>query len=165
MEIDGPEGATYTGGLFELGFGTLVALDTEKTSGADLKSKAQGNIMNCVWIGYDKYIKVRASYNDDCTDKSDSWTNIETGALVISQSELVSTTASAADVASVYVDGDDATQIACFEAAGETAAKEMAADNMVATNGNAVVGSATKGADLTVFENWTWSSNAGLLAQ
>jgi len=165
LEIDGPEGTTYTDGLFELGFGTCVALDTEKASGADLKSKAQGNIMNTVWRGYNRFVRVRASYNDDCSDKSDSWTNIGTGALIISQSELVSTTAGAADVVSVYVDGDDAAQVACFNAAGEMAAKETIADVMVGTNGNAVVPTATKGADLTVFENWTWASNAGLLTQ
>ncbi len=165
LEIDGPEGSTYTDGLFELGFGTLVALDTEKTSGADIKSRAQGNIMNCVWKGYDNYIEIRASYNDDCSDKLDSWSNIGTGALVVSQSELVSASATAADVASVYVDGDDAVQLACYAAAGESDAKEMVADNMIATNGNAVVQTATKGANLSVFENWTWCSNEGLLNQ
>ena len=163
LEIDGPEGTTYTDGLFTLRSGTCIALDTEKTSGGDLKSKAQGNINKVVWEGYSRYLKVRTSYNDDCTNKADAWTNVGSGALLASMCQVVSTSASAADVVSIYVDSDDQAQIDCFEAGTETADKEGAADAMIANNGNAVVTTATEGADRSEFTGWTWADNAGLV--
>ncbi|NNE30124.1 MAG: hypothetical protein HKN16_10840 [Saprospiraceae bacterium] len=162
LEIDGPEGSTHTDGLFTLRNGTLIAVDTEKTSGADLKSKAQGNINKCVWKGYDKHVKVRASYVDGtCDDKSDAWTNVNTGALLIAMCE-VEGTIGAAEVARVYVDDEDINGIACLGT--QSAAKEMVVDDMVAANSNAVVaaGAATEGADESVF-SWTITVANGLL--
>lgn len=159
LEIDGPEGSTYTDGLFTLRDGTLIAADTEKTSGADLKSKAQGIIDRCSWTGYSKHIKIRASYTaDPCADKSDAYTNVLSGALVMSSSD-VATTLGASEVASGYIDTDDAAEQACFDAASATIETEV--DNMISGNGNAIVGTPTRGADTSVF-GWTLAKDKSL---
>ncbi len=163
FEIDGPENATYTEGKFTIINATAIAVDTEKTSGADLKSKAQGSLTNVSWSGYkiDKAIAVRASFEiSDCSDKDDSYTNALAGNLVITNSELVSSTATAADVARVYIDAksDDALELqACLDG---TDYQEVLDGAVVAAN-NTVVTTATKGADISAFA-WTWAAANGL---
>ncbi|MFT4532777.1 MAG: hypothetical protein ACJA1A_000449 [Saprospiraceae bacterium] len=163
FEIDGPENATYTEGKFTIINATAIAVDTEKTSGADLKSKAQGTLTNVSWSGYKigKAIAVRASFEiSDCSDKDDSYTNALAGNLVITNSELVSSTAKAADVARVYIDAksDDALELqACLDG---TDYQEVMDGAVVAAN-NTVVTAATKGADVSAFA-WTWAAANGL---
>lgn len=163
FEIDGPENSTYTEGRFTIINATAIAVDTEKTSGADLKSKAQGTLTNISWSGYriGKAIAVRASFEiSDCSDKDDSYTNALSGNLVIINSELVSSTATSADVARVYIDSksDEAAELqACLDG---TDYQEVLDGAIVAAN-NAVVTTATKGADVSVFA-WTWAAANGL---
>lgn len=163
FEIDGPENATYTDGKFTIMNATAIAVDTEKSSGADLKSKAQGTFTNVTWSGYaiGKAIAVRASFEiSDCSDTDDSYTNALAGDLIITNCELVSTSATAADVARVYIDSksDDALELqACLDATDYQAVLDAA---VIAAN-NAVVAEPTKGADITAFA-WTWSAANGL---
>lgn len=163
FEIDGPENSTYVDGKFVIENATAVAVDTDVTSGADLKSKAQGTMTNVVWSGYrdGKAIAVRASFEiADCSDKSDSYTNALAGDLVITNSELVSTSADA-DIARVYIDAksDDAAELqACLDG---TDYQEVL-DAAVAAANNAIVTTATKGADVNAFA-WTWATSKGLI--
>lgn len=72
LEIDGPEGSTYTTGLYTLMNGICKSEGTDP-SAADLKSKAQGHHVNVSFIGYgSKAVKIRASFNSDCTTKTDA---------------------------------------------------------------------------------------------
>lgn len=57
LEIDGPEGSTYTSGLFTLSNGVC-------NGNMELKSKAQGTINNVT----SNNIKIRASYINNCMD-------------------------------------------------------------------------------------------------
>jgi len=162
LEIDGPEGSANDG-LFTLVNGTCIAVDTDKTSGADLKSKAQGLIDNVVWKGYTKLVAIRAKFNDDCSLGSDAYTNVPTGALIITNSEVVGTFA-ATDVATITYDSkaeNAETQAQCLE--DQRSTLEAVVDDMIATNGNAIVTEqGTSGADMTAFE-WTWAHSKGLL--
>lgn len=66
LEIDGPEGTTYTTGLFTLSNGNI-------NGNIDLKSKAQGNIENTIF----NTAKIRCSFDMDClTEKTDAYTNL-----------------------------------------------------------------------------------------
>lgn len=75
LEIDGPEGSTYTDGKFTLSNGICMSDGTSDGSASDFKSKAQGTITNVTFdyssLG-NKAVKIRASYNSDCTNKSDA---------------------------------------------------------------------------------------------
>ena len=167
FEIDGPENSTYTDGKFTILNATAIAEDTEKTSGADLKSKAQGTLNGVSWEGYKigKGIAVRASFDtsDNCADKSDSYLNAISGDLVVTGCEYVSSDATIADVARVYIDSkaDDAAELqTCLDATdyqevldGEISRSEM---------NNIVSASSTLGADRSAF-GWTWSSANGLV--
>ena len=77
LEIDGPEGTTYTDGLFTLVNGTIMN-DGQEGSAGDFKSKAQGTVQNVVFTGYSSAkIKIRASYTNDCMDpKTDAFTHL-----------------------------------------------------------------------------------------
>lgn len=163
FEIDGPENSTYTAGKFSITNATARAVDTNKTSGADLKSKAQGTFSNISWIGYSigKAIAVRASFDaTDCSDKEDSYTNSVAGNLVITNSELVSSTATAADIARVYIDSKDEEATALQECLDATDYQNVLDAAVIAGN-NTVVTTATKGADISVF-SWTWAAANGL---
>lgn len=163
FEIDGPENATYTEGEFTITNATVIAADTNKTSGADLKSKAQGTLTNVSWSGYKigKAIAVRASFETaDCSDKFDSYANLLDGNLVITNSELVSNTADAADIARVYIDAKD-DEVAVLLACLNVTDYQEVLDTLIEAGNNSVVTSATKGADVSVFA-WTWASENGL---
>lgn len=75
LEIDGPEGSTYTDGMFTLSNGLCKSVGTADGSAADFKSKAQGHINNVTFdyasVG-GKKVKIRASFNADCTTKNDA---------------------------------------------------------------------------------------------
>lgn len=157
LEIDGPEGATYTSGLFTITNGTFINEGTEG-SGADLKSKAQGNISNCSWRGFTKFAKVRASFSDTtaCTSKSDAYSYMTQTSpkLSIFNSEIVSSTATLADMADAY-NGSGGNCIGATE--------QTALDNNISNSSNSVVASGTKGANQAAFDNWSWASIKGKL--
>jgi len=166
LEIDGPEGSTYTDGLFTLINGTIMGSSAEG-SAADIKSKAQGTIENVYFSGYadDAYIKLRTSYEDFCGDiKGDSYNNYiaDSPTLVIKNSAFAN--ASAEDVlvevytASKVSDADDAPTCEIKDGQQDAVDAVLADD----TYGNTrEVGSATVGADLSVFDNWTITSIKG----
>lgn len=80
LEIDGPEGVTYTNGMFTLSNGAT-------NGNADFKSKAQGNIINVLL----NTIKLRSSFETDCvTEKTDAYINLVNASLVFSQTEYSS---------------------------------------------------------------------------
>ena len=148
LEIDGPEGSTYTDGLFTLKNGTVMSLGGAKTgSPADLKSKAQGNIDNVIFSNYATgadAIKIRSSYDDanGCAIKTDAYTHLTdvSSTLKLITSKFMSV--------KVYTKSN-----ACSVLAAEQIAAEIAA----VSTPNAT------GADLSTFENWTLASIAGLL--
>lgn len=146
LEIDGPEGSTYTEGHFNLKNGTIMSVDGEG-SGADLKSKAQGSVTNTAWIGYEKFIKIRASYNDDCTNKSDALTNALEAKLVASGNQVVAPEGT--DIVNVYESS---------ELCDVPEEVQMQVDAGLAALGNTVVAEASFGADMTKFANWSWAS-------
>lgn len=80
LEIDGPEGNTYTEGLFTIQNGICMSEGATDGSAADFKSKAQGTVNNVTFdyssIG-GKNVKVRCSYQNECTElKTDAYTHL-----------------------------------------------------------------------------------------
>ncbi len=160
LEIDGPEGSTYTSGLFTLSNGTIRTTDGVGT-GADLKSKAQGTISNTTWEGYtSKVVKLRASFSDttNCTDKSDAFLYLTQASpiLNISNSEIVST-GTIADAIDVYngTVSNSANDVC-------TSSRETVAESAVTASGTSIVTSASTGATVSSF-TWTWTSANGEL--
>ena len=167
FEIDGPEGTTYTDGKFTILNATAIAEDTDKTSGADLKSKAQGTLDGVSWKGYSlgKGIAVRASFDvvDNCADKSDSYLNAIAGDLIVMNSEYVSSDAIAADFARVYIDSksEDALGLqGCLDATDYQVALDAIINS--ANMNNNVSPISTVGAVTTEF-NWTWTAANNLI--
>ncbi|MDF1698190.1 MAG: hypothetical protein P1U56_20245 [Saprospiraceae bacterium] len=167
FEIDGPENSTYTEGKFTILNATAIAEDTEKTSGADLKSKAQGTMNGVSWKGYKlgKAISVRASFDVDanCADKADSYLNAVNGDLIIMNSEYVSEEATAADVARVYIDAksDEAVQLQeCLDATDYQ--EQLDAIIGGADMNNTVSTTSTLGAVTSEFD-WTWAALKGMV--
>lgn len=100
LEIDGPEGSTYTDGKFTLSNG-LCRIEGSEGSAGDFKSGAQGNINNVTFEYGSKNIKFRTKFVDpgtDCTHKSDAYANLLSGDLSFS--------GTSANGVEVY-DGDD----------------------------------------------------------
>ncbi len=156
IEIDGPEGSTYTDGKFTMTNCTFISTDGGG-SGGDLKSKAQGTISNCVWEGFTSFLKIRANFdkNNACAAKSDAFSNLLAGDLVISDNDVVGS-ADPAEVATVYTGVD--------ECAGEiTQEIQDQVDAAVVAAGNAVVGSSSKGANTAAFAGWSWADANGKL--
>ncbi len=161
LEIDGPEGITNTTGTFTLSNGTIKTTDGQGT-GADLKSKAQGDINNVVFEGYtSKVIKVRASFSDtvNCTDKSDAYIYLTQASpiLNINNSEIVSSSNDMATAVDIYTNS-------VVEAANDncTGSLESTAETAISNTGTSIVTSGTTGANLSNF-TWTWSSQKGKL--
>lgn len=80
VEIDGPEGATHTTGMFTLTNGLCRSDGSSDGSAGDFKSKAQGTVTN-VTFDYSsvggKNVKIRASYQNACADaKTDAFTHL-----------------------------------------------------------------------------------------
>lgn len=75
LEIDGPEGTTYTDGKFTLRKGWVKNLGTDG-SPADLKSGAQGTIENVKFEYGTKKLKVRASFTATCDSRGDALANL-----------------------------------------------------------------------------------------
>lgn len=137
MEIDGPEGSTYTTGLFTLVNGTC-------NGKGDFKSKAQGYVND---VNFTEP-KIRASYQNACVDpKADAFTHLTAGTptLVFGNSSFSTPV--------VYTASDDgaATPTACVVPATDQTAAEGAM-----TSGSAA-GASTAGF------GWTWMSVNGHL--
>ncbi len=131
LEIDGPEGTTYTSGLFTLLNGTT-------NGNGDFKSKAQGTTNN-VKMGV---AKIRASYQNACADpKTDAFTYLTQGSptLVFTGAEFSSVL--------VYTASDDGGNPAtgCTVFAADQTAAEGAMTSTTAT-----------GFASTGFASWTW---------
>lgn len=108
-------------------------------------------------------MKVRASYDtatadseDICAAKTDGYSHILDGDLVIINCELVNSETTLSNFVNGYADGNDTP---CRYTGNEEAELDM----MISDGGNSVAGSATKGADLAVFKDWTWASYKGEL--
>lgn len=90
LEIDGPEGTTYTLGMFTLKNGLIKSTGADGTA-ADFKDKAQGTIENVTFDYSSKTsseIKIRAKYNaTDCSDATDAFKNLITDKLVFTNSK------------------------------------------------------------------------------
>ena len=152
LEIDGPEGSTYTNGMFTLKNGTVMSLGgADAGTPADLKSKAQGTIDNVVFAGYatgDDLVKIRASYSNNCADaKTDAFTH------------LTDATATLKLINSKFVDVKVYTK---SEANDATTCPVKEADKTAATDATMPSDSAT-GANTTVFADWTAASLTGVL--
>ena len=154
LEIDGPEGITYTNGLFTLKNGTVISKDGNG-SAADLKSKAQGTIEDCFFTGYTKYMKVRANFDEAnaCAAKSDAYSYMTstTAKLIVKNSTFNATALT--DVANAYT--------AVTACAGGI--DESLVDTAISSNGNTIGSTSAKGADISQFTNWTWISVNGKL--
>ncbi|NND77208.1 MAG: hypothetical protein HKN39_03420 [Flavobacteriales bacterium] len=159
LEIDGPEGS-LTDGLFTLSNGLIISTDGTG-SAMDLKSGAQGTIEAVSIWGYDSgsVIKLRCSFEEDCaTDKEDAYTHYvnNTSTLSIINSEFGEN--SLGNSISIYTKSTDGSGIACpipinFQLTGES---------VLSANGNIFnASSPSVGADLTEFNNWSWSAIHG----
>jgi hypothetical protein len=143
MEVDGPEGSTHTTGLFALENGTVYTFGGTEARG-DFKSKAQGSITN-VKMGE---ARIRASYQNDCTDpKTDAFTYLTQASpiLTFSGTEFVTATVYTASQ-------DDAAVNDCTVFPADQAAAE-----------GVMVSTTATGASTTTFSGWTWCSVNGKL--
>jgi len=144
LEIDGPEGTTYTDGLFTLQDGTVLTFGGTEARG-DFKSKAQGNVNN-VSMGE---AKIRASYSNACQDPStDAFTHLTNASptLVFNGSQFSSV--------SVYTGSDDGGNppVDCVVPGADQTAAEGAMTSTTATGG-----------DGSGFASWTWAGVNGKL--
>jgi hypothetical protein len=148
LELDGPEGSTYTDGKFTIKNGTFIGVNGGKAG--DLKSKAQGTITNCQFKGFvnesGNWVKIRASFVDetDCESKADAYSYLLSGDLVIANCDFIGAT-NLADAVDGYT-------------AQSCTVDQTAVDNNIAGASNQVSGSSTKGADVSAFNGWSWSS-------
>ena len=141
MEIDGPEGSTYTNGLFALENGTVYTFGGTDARG-DFKSKAQGTLTN-VRMGE---AKIRASYQNDCTDpKTDAFTYLTQVSPVLT---FIGCEFSAVTV--YTASQDDAAVNDCSVFPADQAAAEAV---MISTT--------VTGATESSFSGWTWCSVNG----
>lgn len=159
LEIDGPEGSTYTSGSFNLVNGTIISTGG-KASGADFKSKAQGQVKGVNWQGYASLIKYRASFDPvTCDDKGDAYSHAIGGTLTVMSCEVVGNY-TVDQLAKVYSDTGEGEE-ACF------AQRDLDIQNKIKENllmmGNTIVTSPTNGANLTALRNWSWADQKGLL--
>ena len=142
LEVDGPEGTTYTSGLFNLTNGSVYTYGGTDAS-VDFKSKAQGTVTN-VMFGT---AKIRASYQNDCADpKTDSYTYLTDASpiLIFAGSEFTGVT--------VYTGSQDNAGVNnCTVFPADQTAAEGAMTSTTAT------GVSTSG------YTWTWASINGKL--
>ena len=148
LEIDGPEGSTYTDGLFTLKSGSIMSLGGAKPgSPADLKSGAQGKIDNVIFSNYvvdADLIKIRSSYDDanNCAIKSDAYTHLTDGSATL---KLITSKFMGVNV---YTKSD-----MCSVVGDE----QLAAERVAVSSENAT------GADISTFNAWTLASIKGIL--
>lgn len=158
LEIDGPEGSTYTNGLFTLKNGTVMSNDGSGSAG-DFKSKAQGTVTNVVFAGYTTWIKVRANFdaNNACASKTDAYSHMVGGTptLEFTNNEMLNGPQQMSDVIAAYTSVSSC-------AASLDANAQTALVNTFVSGGNAVVTTASKGANKTAFDGWSWTSINGI---
>lgn len=159
LEIDGPENSTYKDGKFTLVNGTIISEDGNGSC-ADLKSKAQGYLKGLSFIGYNKYVKVSASFDADnsCGDKTDAYTNLVEGNLEMTDCQLVSSSATIKDFVSVYTKTEGCE-------ASLTEEYQDNADNALNDKGNEISSSSNKGANLNELKGWSWTDLHNLLKE
>lgn len=154
LEIDGPEGS-LTDGLFTLSNGTVISTDGTG-SAADLKSKAQGTIQGVSFRGYNNnaWIKLRESFDNDCTtDKTDAYDYFIDGSLSMQNCEFEGN--SSTGLVKVYTKSTDGSSSTC----PIDQARVDAANAEFNTQGHLLgAGTPTIGADLSKFDNWSWTS-------
>lgn len=164
LEIDGPEGSTYVDGQFTLINGSIKS-DNGGGSIADLKSNAQGFITDISFEELAKGIKIADKWTKEspdgtgdtiCIQGTDAYTNMLDGLLVISSSQLISSSASLTDFALPYLKDADENSIC------EGNLDFNTVENNVTANGNSITSNASVGADNSVF-SWTWASANGKL--
>ena len=137
LEIDGPEGSTYTSGLFNLTDGSVWAYGGAQARG-EFKSKAQGTITN---VNVDT-VKVRISFESDCsTLKTDAWTHLTQASptLVFSGTEF--------SIVDVFTSTKDPNDDPCTGV--PTAFQQSDAENAMSST-------TATGADASVFNSWSW---------
>ena len=105
LEIDGPENDANPDGKFTLNDGVCI-VEGADGSAADLKSGAQGTVMNVTFTSGDKEVKFRTRFigsetNMDCEHRSDAYTN-----LIANPADLVFIETSMTGGIEVY-DGDE----------------------------------------------------------
>lgn len=157
LEIDGPEGTTYTNGLFTLNNGICMNEGADGTP-ADFKSRAQGYVNNVTFIYGSKAVKIRTGFEEDangdadCNNMSeDAYTHLAfDGTLVLNETILSSV--------NVYdADADDDNPTACPT---ELDNAQSVAAGLVDFNGT---GASFSAADLATMFNWTCAASRGQL--
>lgn len=155
LEIDGPEGSTYTDGLFTLRNGWIRSDQSGTHSAVDLKSSAQGNVMNTVFEGFNagKMILFRASYNtDDCTLKEgDASGHFISHRLLVGNNKFITNTTDIKEIANAYANSDH------IDACGADLPTnyQEAIDQLIFEQGNTIESSVSPYVDLSVF-NGGW---------
>ncbi len=162
LEIDGPEGTTYTEGFFTIDGVTLIDEDGRADQAADLKSKTQGTIRNASWRGYNTSDNVIIRYScesSDCsTPRDDSYKFFIEGRAQILDSEWVGT-ASLSEWTTVYGDRDCENEEACMV----SDFNQSAITDLLTAGGSNIASTPAKGADMSAFADWTWSDALGKL--
>lgn len=145
MEIDGPEKSNVNDqGLFTIQNSTFVSKTNDGT--VDLKSKAQGTIKDCKFVGL-KEFKLSASFENDCvTGKTDAYDRYTAA------TPKLKVTGNNTDAGiKVYTKSEDNAGTKCTL----PASYQTNADNVFNAAGN---GSTATGANKSVFDDWTWTA-------
>lgn len=144
LEIDGPENSTYSTGMFTIKNSTFISKTTDGS--VDLKSKAQGVIKDCKFVGVSKF-KVSAKYESDCiTPKTDAYDHYVAATPTL---EIKNNNAGSASVL-VYTKSEDVSGNTCVLTAGyQTSAEGVY--NAASNTGSA------SGATQSDFD-WTWTA-------
>jgi hypothetical protein len=135
LEIDGPEGSTYTSGKFTLNNGTVKNPSSATGRAATLKSAAQGTINNVAFTGFTNWVSVEGGSAN---------ANFQSGELEFTNSQFVKSS-----IASTITSSDSTLTAAL--------------NTILAGGSNTAVTTPTVGATQSVFASWTWASNANLL--
>lgn len=145
LEIDGPEGSTYTDGLFTLTNGICKTEGSDGSAG-DFKSKAQGNVTNVTFLGGND-VKFRTKFDGSCGHKSDAYTYL------VNDNRLVFTGVSLSAGVKVYDgDADDQNPTACPTELDASQATALSA-----------VGTGSGGSVATSLFSWTAAGQRGEL--
>ena len=159
MEIDGPEGSTYNDGKFRIVNSTFIGGSgiNGKDRAATLKSKAQGEISNCTFIGdFDTGLRFRANFDDaGCNDRTDAYTYATDGSnsLVVSNNQM-GTTLSLDDWVEVFTDSETCSVPNEYQSVIDAAFQSKT---------NTATDNFSLGANKEPFRTWTWADVSGKL--
>jgi hypothetical protein len=152
LEIDGPEGSTYTDGRFTLENGICKTLGSEPSAG-DFKSRAQGTIKNVTFMGYGtgKPVKIRTRFDGSCGHRTDAFSHMtdNPATLVFENTNII-------EAANVY-DGDEDLPNTPTACPTELAAANSTAQGLVVSNG------AGSSIDVNALFGWTCAGQRGEL--